>query len=107
MNDLLLSILVALISSGTVTTIVTTIFKSVWETHLKKDPQRTAVRMLLQRQIEQECIRYLQDGSIPYSKLRLIRNEHDCYHNGLGGNGDLDALMNDLENLPVIYDEKI
>ena len=28
---------------------------------------------------------------------------HDCYHKRLHGNGDLDALMSDVNELPVIY----
>lgn len=98
--ELILPIIVALISSGTLTAVL----KVISENRVKNDPMRIAVRMILKRQIEQECIQFLAEGSIPYSKLKYLRQEHDCYHNGLHGNGDLDAIMNDVESLPVTYD---
>ena len=31
---------------------------------------------------------------------------HDCYHNGLGGNGDADDIMRDVGKLPLKTDPK-
>lgn len=47
------------------------------------------------------CRRYLSDGEIDFDDLRAINALHNSYHNGLGGNGDLDALMKLVRELPV------
>lgn len=47
------------------------------------------------------CRRYLADGEIDFDDLRAVNALHNSYHNGLGGNGDLDALMKQVRELPV------
>lgn len=44
---------------------------------------------------------YIKDGSIDFDDRRLLHEMHDVYHNGLGGNGDLDALMDEINHLPL------
>jgi len=47
------------------------------------------------------CRRYLADGEIDFDDLRAVNALHNSYHNGLGGNGDLDTLMKQVRALPV------
>lgn len=44
---------------------------------------------------------YIAHGSIDFDDRRVLNEMHKCYHNGLGGNGDLDNLMRDVNNLPL------
>lgn len=44
---------------------------------------------------------YIKDGAIDFDDRRLLHEMHDVYHNGLGGNGDLDALMDEVNHLPL------
>ena len=44
---------------------------------------------------------YIKDGTIDFDDRRLLHEMHDVYHNGLGGNGDLDALMDEINRLPL------
>ena len=51
-------------------------------------------------------IRYLGQSYIAAKKIdfddrRVLNEMHKCYHNGLGGNGDLDNLMKEVNNLPL------
>lgn len=51
--------------------------------------------------IQYLCRRYMAEGEIDFDDLRGVNALHNSYHNGLGGNGDLDALMKQVHNLPV------
>ena len=51
--------------------------------------------------IQYLCRRYMSEGEIDFDDLRGVNALHNSYHNGLGGNGDLDALMKQVHSLPV------
>ena len=44
---------------------------------------------------------YISHGNIDFDDRRILNEMHNCYHNGLGGNGDLDNLMRDVNTLPL------
>ncbi len=51
-------------------------------------------------------IRYLGQAYIAAKKIdfddrRILNEMHKSYHNGLGGNGDLDNLMKEVNSLPL------
>lgn len=43
---------------------------------------------------------YLKVGEIDFDDRRRLHQMHTAYHN-LGGNGDLDTLMEDVDELPL------
>lgn len=47
------------------------------------------------------CRRYISEGEIEFDNLRGLNALHHSYHDGLGGNGDLDALMKSVHELPM------
>jgi len=51
--------------------------------------------------IQYLCRRYIADGEVDFDNLRGVNALHNSYHNGLGGNGDLDALMKQVQSLPL------
>lgn len=51
--------------------------------------------------IQYLCRRYIADGEIDFDNLRGLNALHNSYHNGLDGNGDLDALMKQVHSLPL------
>lgn len=78
--------------------------------HLESDmgEVRTLVTALVDSQknvlfdrIQYLCRRYMAEGEIDFDDLRGVNALHNSYHNGLGGNGDLDALMKQVHSLPV------
>lgn len=47
------------------------------------------------------CRQYIAENEIDFDDLRGVNALHNSYHNGLGGNGDLDALMKQVQSLPL------
>lgn len=47
------------------------------------------------------CRKYISEQAIDFDDLRGVNALHNSYHNGLGGNGDLDALMKQVRELPL------
>ena len=50
---------------------------------------------------EERAKQFIEHGSITLEKRRSIHHWHDLYHDGLGGNGDADALMEQVNKLPL------
>ena len=61
----------------------------------------SGVKFLLMDVIAQRAVRYLQAGEAELHDKQLLRQMHQVYHTGLGGNGDLDTLMERVDQLPV------
>lgn len=45
--------------------------------------------------------RYLKEGEIDFDDRRYLNEMHQVYHGSLGGNGDLNSLMEDVNDLPL------
>ena len=45
--------------------------------------------------------RYISNGSVDFDDRRILNEMHKSYHDGLGGNGDLDNLMGEVNRLPL------
>ena len=44
---------------------------------------------------------YITSGKVDFDDRRILNEMHTCYHDGLGGNGDLDNLMHEVNKLPL------
>lgn len=44
---------------------------------------------------------YIKAGEIDFDDRRRLREMHNSYHHGLGGNGDADAIMTAIDALPM------
>ena len=44
---------------------------------------------------------YICDGQVDFDDRRILNEMHNSYHDGLGGNGDLDKLMGEVNRLPL------
>ena len=53
--------------------------------------------------IQYLCKSYIKDGEIDMDDLRRLHIMHEKYH-GIGGNGDLDKLMEQVNRLPFKVD---
>lgn len=45
--------------------------------------------------------KYIADKSVDFDDRRILNEMHKSYHDGLGGNGDLDVLMREVNALPL------
>jgi hypothetical protein len=44
---------------------------------------------------------YITAGQVDFDDRRILNEMHKSYHDGLGGNGDLDNLMTGVNRLPL------
>lgn len=70
----------------------------------KKDAHNKALRYLMLYIIQERAKAHIKDGSITLEERRSLHHWHNLYHNGLGGNGDADALMAQVDKLPLDTD---
>ena len=63
-----------------------------------------AIRYIMLYIIEERAKQFIEHGSITLEKRRSIHHWHELYHDGLGGNGDADALMAQVNKLPLDTD---
>lgn len=68
------------------------------------DAQNKALRYLMLYIIQERAKQHIFDGCISLDERRSLHHWHDLYHNGLGGNGDADALMRQVDGLPLDTD---
>lgn len=64
-----------------------------------KNLEQGMMAVLLDR-IQYLCKCYIKDGSVDVDDLRRLHIMHERYHT-LGGNGDLDQLMEAVNHLPL------
>lgn len=56
--------------------------------------------------IRERGLEYIAHGEIDFDDRRILKEMHTSYHDGLGGNGDLDKLMDAVYELPLKGVEK-
>ena len=64
--------------------------------------ERKALRYIMLYIIQERGKELLARGKCTLEERRSLQHWHDVYHNGLGGNGDADDLMNRIMNLAII-----
>ena len=61
-----------------------------------------AQRITMHERIKRLAAKYCEAGQISFSDYEIIKPMHQIYHNDLRGNGFLDAIMEDVDNLPKV-----
>lgn len=74
-----------------------------WKKHTDETIEALAigVRVILMDRIRYLGQEYIKDGEVDFDDRRLLNQMHSVYHNTLGGNGDLDILMKEVDELPL------
>ena len=101
-----------ILSSGLVLAAVNAIFKALEKLGDRRRAKRDAAEKendveckalcyLMLYIIQRRAMDYLAEGKITLENRRSLHKWHDLYHKGLGGNGDADALMAQVDALPV------
>ena len=67
----------------------------------KTDAQSEALRYILYDRIRYLARAYIAEGEVDFDDRRILNQMHRAYHDGLGGNGDLDGLMTEVNKLPL------
>ena len=77
------------------------ILKRQEETDKQLSAQSEAIKLELLDKIFDLGNSYIKDGEIGFEERRRLHEMHKCYHEGLGGNGDADLLMKEIDDLPL------
>lgn len=67
----------------------------------KKDAQRKALKYMMLYIIQERAKEHIREASISMDERRSLHRWHTLYHEGLGGNGDADTLMQQVDALPL------
>ncbi len=67
----------------------------------KTEVTRKALRYLMLYIIQERAKQHLRTQRISLEERRLLHCWHEVYHTGLGGNGDADALLRQIDSLPT------
>ena len=91
------AIIVAVISSGVLSTIINRLF-SWWD---DKSGMRNGIRLILKDRLRFLAVRYIEQGWIYEDELEDLVAMHNCYHHALKGNGYLDDLVARVKSLEI------
>lgn len=95
------TIIIAIISSGALSTLVSALF-NMWQSRKKeKDGVRAGMKMLLYDRIKHLGKSYIERGFITTDELEDLTEMHSIYHEELDGNGFLDTVMKNVKALPI------
>lgn len=97
--------LVDLLGGAMGAALVAGIFTLINSRKARKDAKAKAIRYIMLYIIQERAKSHIKDGSITLEERRSLHHWHDLYHNGLGGNGDADALMNQVDRLKIDYED--
>ena len=67
----------------------------------RDNAERKALRYLMLYIIQERALYHIREKRISLEARRSLHHWHELYHDGLGGNGDADALMTEIDDLPV------
>lgn len=67
----------------------------------KIDVSCRSSKVILQNLIKTLIMSHLEEGEVSFEDRKLIHEMWTIYHYGLGGNGDLDDLMDLFDELPL------
>jgi hypothetical protein len=96
-----MELLVELLSGAAGAALVAGIFTVAQKRSAKKDAKSKALRYIMLYIIQERGKQHIKDGKITMEDRRALHHWHDLYHNGLGGNGDADALMAQVDRLQL------
>ena len=94
----------AAVCSGIIS-IVQMIIRRWWEKSDKGSAQTKALRYLMLYIMIQTAKGYIRDGEISMDDRRQLHKWHELYHDGLGGNGDMDKLIAEVNKLPLSLED--
>lgn len=112
-----MEIALAIISGGAMAAIVTVIGQIYLAKQARRYQQedtetadikalKAGMKWLLYDRIRHVGLKYLADGSVDIDEKRILGEMWIAYHEGLGGNGDLDDLMKAVRALPLRKEAK-
>lgn len=108
----MIEIIIAVLGGSALSALITQVGNYISDRRKRKDAveDRTedkdaalkqGIKLLLADKIQYLGLRYIEEGEVTFSNKKMLNEMHSVYHNGLGGNGDFDDLMEELNELPI------
>lgn len=101
MKDIILSIVLAVLTSSALSAVIAGLFSRSADKKRKSSGMVSGVRMILYERIKYLGRHYIERGSVEPDELEDLIEMHKTYHDDLDGNGFLDKLMGDVKKLPI------
>lgn len=98
------AIVIAIIGSGALSSLITGLFAMRMKRQAKDNGVSDGVTYLLYDTIKTRGREYIADGRIHAEDLQDLTRAWTVYHDELEGNGYLDKIMHDVNNLPLVKD---
>ncbi|MDL2273970.1 hypothetical protein LJC34_05470 [Oscillospiraceae bacterium OttesenSCG-928-G22] len=93
------AVIVSLISSGAAAALVSFLNNIIMRRLDRRDSLRAGMMTILFDRIRYLGNAYLEDGAVDFDDRRNLHKMHEVYKQ-LGGNGDLNVLMDEVNKLP-------
>ena len=108
----MIEIIIAVLGGSALSALITQVGNYISDRRKRKDTveDRTegkdaalkqGMKLLLADKLQYLGLRYIAEGEIAFTNRKMLNEMHSVYHNGLGGNGDFDDLMEELNELPI------
>ena len=94
-------LIIAILSSSSIATIVTAIINAIMNHSKSYKILVHADQLLMKDRIKHLGKSYIDRGWVTIEELEDFHEMHQCYHEELGGNGFLTALVNSVDALPT------
>lgn len=109
MQEIILTILLAVLGSSSLSTFALAFFNRKWAKQDKRNDKLDAI-MCAQKVIMIDRVRYLGTSYIRAGQITLLDKEnltemHEAYKK-LGGNGHLDLVMSEVNKLKIVDERK-
>ena len=108
----MIKIIIAVLGGSALSALITQIGSYIADRRKRKDAVedkaedkdaalKQGMKLLLADKLQYLGLRYIAEGEIAFTNRKMLNEMHSVYHNGLGGNGDFDDLMEELNELPI------
>ena len=94
------TILVAIISSGALSSLISALITFISKRNEKQSFTEKGVMCLMGFTIRNQCEKIIKEGHLSITEYRQLQELNITYHS-MGGNGYVKALMEKVEKLPI------
>lgn len=109
---MIIEIIIAVLGGSALSALITQVGNYISDRRKRKDVVedkaedkdaviKQGMKLLLADKLQYLGLRYIEEGEITFANKKILNEMHKVYHSGLGGNGDFDDLMEDLNELPI------
>lgn len=108
----MIEIIIAVLGGSALSALITQVGNYISDRRKRKDAVedktedkdaalKQGIKLLLADKLQYLGLKYIEEGEIAFTNRKMLNEMHSVYHNGLGGNGDFDDLMEELNELPI------